>query len=186
MHDKFCSVPWLDLYVSPTGHFGLCCSADHNDMNDLDRVSVEKPIEMHWNSNFMKSIRQKFMSGSIPSICKNCVRDESVGIMSRRQRMNQRYVLEQDPSHDNIRVKELLLSTKDDGSSMSPLQGLDLSLGDTCQIRCIQCSPSYSRSISKDYEKLGWNYNDKNRLPIQPEFRVIKQDHAIASVLENV
>jgi molybdenum cofactor biosynthesis enzyme MoaA len=186
MHDKFCSVPWLDLNVSPTGHFGLCCSADHNDMNDLDRVSVEKPIEMHWNSNFMKSIRQEFMSGSIPSICKNCVRDESVGIMSRRQRMNQRYVLEQDPSHDNIRVKELLLSTKDDGSSMSPLQGLDLSLGDTCQIRCIQCSPSYSRSISKDYEKLGWNYNDKNRLPIQPEFRVIKQDHAIASVLENV
>lgn len=186
MHDKFCSVPWLDLNVSPTGHFGLCCSADHTAVDDRDRVSVEFPIEMHWNGRFMKSIRKEFMSGEIPSVCKNCVRDESVGIMSRRQKMNQRYLSEPNPSQDNAVVNDLLSLTQQDGASSTPLKGLDLSLGDTCQIRCIQCSPSFSRSISKDYAKLGWDYNDKNRLPIQPEYRVTRQDQAIYNVLQNI
>ena len=40
-------------------------------------------------------------------------------------------------------------------------------MGDKCQLRCIHCSPAYSRSILKDYEKLGWDENYKARRKVK-------------------
>jgi molybdenum cofactor biosynthesis enzyme MoaA len=185
-HDKFCSAPWLDLSISPTAHYSLCCVADHTSMEEQHRVPVSNPIELHWNGNFMKGIRTQFIAGQIPSICHNCIRDESVDLISKRQKMNQRYIGQYKPTLDHPIIKELLDSTNNDGHSLAPLQGVDISLGNTCQLRCIQCSPSFSRSILKDYDKLGWKYNDKNRMPIIEKFQIINQNQPIIQALDNV
>lgn len=185
-HDKFCSLPWVDLNLGPTGHYGLCCEADHSAHTGKDRVPASQPIEIHWNSGFMKSIRRQFISGEIPDICHSCKRDESVGIRSRRQRANLRYIGEASPDIDHPLVRSLLDQTSADGHSNAQLKGVDISIGNSCQLRCIHCSPSYSRSVAKDYQKLGLDYNDKNRMPISIIDRITHQEPIIYNVLDQL
>jgi sulfatase maturation enzyme AslB (radical SAM superfamily) len=176
----------MDLNLSPTGHYGLCCAADHSAHVGNDRVAANQPIEQHWNSELMRSTRQQFMAGQLPDICRGCAKDEESGIRSRRHRMNQRYLGEDSPETQHPAVQELLQQTRVDGHSTAVLRGVDISYGNTCQLRCIQCSPSYSRSVSKDYAKLGWDHNHKNRMPIAVPDRAMQQDSATHSTLEQI
>lgn len=185
-HDKFCSVPWLSLSLGPTGHYSLCCEADHTAHINKDRISSSQPIEFHWNGEFMKSIRRQFIEGEIPDICRSCKKNESAGIRSRRQRVNQRYLGEDSPLTTHPLVRDLLEKTANDGASSTGILEVDLAIGNTCQLRCIQCSPSYSRSVLKDYKKLGWDYNDKNRRPIKIEDRVDYQDSMMHGVFDQI
>lgn len=185
-NNKFCSVPWVDLNLSPTGHYGVCCAADHADHQSPDRVPAHGPMQQHWNGRLMRATRSRLLQGQLPDICRGCGRDEDAGIRSRRQRMNQRYLGEDSPNMQHAAVRQLLQHTSADGHSTAALRGIDLSYGNTCQLRCIQCSPSYSRSVAKDYAKLGWDFNHKNRMPVAAQDRVPRQDEAIKAALEQI
>jgi MoaA/NifB/PqqE/SkfB family radical SAM enzyme len=126
------------------------------------------------------------MDGTVPQICGSCTRQETAGEISRRHRINQRYLGEKEPHTAHDQVQALLDQTTPDGHSSTPLKGVDLYLGNTCQLRCVQCNPSYSRSILKDYQRLGWDFNDKNRMPMSPEQRISKQDPLIHQLLDQV
>jgi pyruvate-formate lyase-activating enzyme len=185
-HNKFCSLPWLDVNLSPTAHYSLCCEADQALHQGPDRTPATLPMQSHWNGEFMKSIRRQLVAGNTPKICSACTVKEGSGLTSRRHIINQRYLGEHAPDINHPQVRALLAQTQADGHSLAPLQGADISLGNTCQLRCIHCSPSYSRSITKDYQKLGLDFNDKNRMPIRAEDRIEKQDPLVDQVLEEL
>jgi MoaA/NifB/PqqE/SkfB family radical SAM enzyme len=179
MKKSFCAVPWTDLSVLPTGHYSMCCS--QNQQYHLNKIPISQPADLHWNSDFMRQSRLLFADGIMPDTCQSCVRNESVGITSRRHRMNQRYLGSEDPSFDDEKVQQLLSKTSEDGSFSMDIVGVEIGGDNTCQLRCIQCSPSYSKSINKDYEKLGWDYNKKNRLPIE-----VRTETSLDQLFENL
>jgi len=164
---SFCAVPWTDLSVIPTGHYSMCCVQKQSE--DKNKISMNLPVEQHWNSEYMRGIRKEISKGILPSACEGCFLNQSVDLEYRRERMNQRYLGDKDPSLDHPKVQELLKKTNTNGTYPMNIKGVEIGGDDTCQLRCITCSPSYSRSIIKDYERLGWPYERKNRLPTRKD-----------------
>ena len=159
---KFCCVPWQEIFIDPSENYGLCCK--QNDAELKEKTSVDKDYTVHWNSDFMKQIRKDFVQGKQINICNKCWNEESLGMESTRMSRNLRYLGSKDPDHNDNAVIELINNTAKDGHYQESPKGVLVSTGNLCQLRCISCSPSYSRSILKDYEKLGWSNNFKTRL----------------------
>lgn len=158
---KFCCFPWTDPYLDPTGNYAVCCQIDH--ATNRDTINVTQPFESFWNSPYVKQVRQAFMQGSPLPQCRACWADEDRGKISMRQRRNERHLGRLDPEHTDDDVQALLSRTMDDGHFHGQPLAFMIAVGDTCQLRCVHCSPTYSRAIVKDYEKLGWAQNFKNR-----------------------
>lgn len=158
---KFCAVPWNELYITSNGTYGLCCMEDQN--LNTHRVPIKQEIVQHWNSDYMKDVRRSFVDGQQLEQCRHCWKDEAAGKVSGRLRRNQQYYGKADINIGDSIIKQTLAQTATDGHTEAPITGLFFSVGNLCQLRCIDCAPSYSRSILKDYEKLGWDPNIKNR-----------------------
>lgn len=158
---KFCTIPWTELYSNSLGNYGLCCM--ENVKYSGSKLPITAPVELHWNSDYMKSVRQRFVQGGDLPECNQCWAEEDAGKVSVRNRRNLRYVGIADPSISDSAIEKILNSTTESGFTTFKPLALHFSVGSVCQLRCIQCSPSYSRSILKDYEKLGWNVEYKNR-----------------------
>jgi len=163
--NRFCAVPWNELYITSNGTYGMCCMEDQ-DAND-HRISVEQPIEFHWNSDYLKKTRLDFVNGQNLPQCRHCWQEEEAGKVSGRMRRNQQYYGKANLYTDDPLLTDTLSKTMADGSTTKEIEGLFFGVGDLCQLRCIDCSPSYSRSILKDYQKLGWRVNDKSRRSIR-------------------
>lgn len=105
----------------------------------------------------MIKVREKFLRGDPVPECEICWNQERNGKESMRMRRNQRYL-----GHTEADPKDLALFAEHI-DSCDLIQGLNLSVGNQCQLRCITCNPSYSRNIKKDYDKLGWTIHHKTR-----------------------
>ena len=158
---NFCSVPWTEGYTTTVGTYGVCC-LENSDFNQ-HKVTIAEPMQQHWNGQYIKQMRQAFVDGQRPPQCQVCWKDDDSNKQSMRQRRNQRYLGQFDPDVNDPAVQELLEKTRDNGHTDLLPRGFNFSTGNTCQLRCIECSPTYSRSIIKDYQKLQWSDSFKTR-----------------------
>lgn len=163
MSKTFCIVPWRELYSTTIGTFRMCCVEDESEENAHRQTAIDQGIMPHWNSDYMREARLNFLSGKKMPQCDYCWTNEARGKISRRQRLNQRYS-NQPEIDDNDELLEIIRNeTAADGSTDLNIDGVFVSVGNTCQLRCVHCSPAYSNSVGKDYEKLGWHSNFKTR-----------------------
>jgi len=158
---KFCFFPWKEAYINPLGNYGIC-PVENSNFNK-DKISIDVPIQEHWNSQYMRDTRRAFINGDDLPQCQGCWTDENNNKTSMRQRRNHRYLSITDPEFDNEVIKQLVQNTTEDGRIEELPTAFNVSTGDTCQLRCIECSPTFSRSILKDYQKLGWDKSFKTR-----------------------
>jgi len=164
---KFCAVPWKELFITTNGTYGLCCMEDGNFSDH--RTAISQSVDTHWNGDYMKMIRNEFIAGRAVDACRHCWQDEATGKVSGRQRRNQTYYGRADLTTADPEVQSTLAQTRADGSTDSKICGLFFSVGDICQLRCTHCSPTYSKSVTKDYQRLNWHVNFKNRREQRPE-----------------
>jgi hypothetical protein len=75
------------------------------------------------NSDTFKRIRLEMLAGKVPDACRECFREETRGIISKRLKSTQDYPLTPD---------FLATATKEDGSIDLPLNFLELRLGNRC------------------------------------------------------
>ena len=156
MDKKICSVPWKEVWVNPELKYGLCCKENQVLVDHSDSQKIT--LEQHWRKPFMIDVRQRFINGEPVPECDLCWGQERNGKQSMRMRRNLRYL-------GNTEATEADLSMlKDYTESDELIEGLNLSVGNQCQLRCITCNPSYSRNIKKDYEKLNWSIHQKSRI----------------------
>jgi organic radical activating enzyme len=158
---KLCSVPWNELYITSNGHYGLCCLEDQN--YNLKRIGINQSVDVHWNSDYMKKVRLDFLQDNPLPQCNHCWNDETNGKISGRMRRNLKYYGQTEIYKDDSVFQEVTGITDETGRIGLSMKGLFFSVGDICQLRCIDCSPGYSRSILKDYDRLGWDSNVKSR-----------------------
>ena len=188
---SFCVIPWIHLATRPNGDARICCvanasgsySGDYSvglvkkEDGEASNFGKELPSEI-FNSEYMRSVRKLMLEGNIPSSCTKCFEEESKGIVSKR-------IWETGAWHlDNLDIPSLIKETEEDGSIPFKLQYLDLRLGNTCNLKCIMCSPHDSSMWTPEYKKvypifksplikkqMGWDENlHDNRWHENPKF----------------
>jgi MoaA/NifB/PqqE/SkfB family radical SAM enzyme len=155
----FCPLPWIHLATRPNGDVRVCCTANASGAGESDNKVIglvkENNIEMNlrnytveeiWNSEFMKKIRLDMLNNKVPDSCKKCFTEESNGIVSKRQ-------WETEVWSQRIDIESVVKNTASDGSLPVNIPYFDLRLGNTCQLKCIMCSPHDSSSWIKDWRQ---------------------------------
>lgn len=157
---SFCAIPFLEPYINTNGEYGVCCIEQQDEQSQ--QYTVKDPIEKHWNSRQMRSVREKMMSGVLPPQCSICARQENVGKQSMRQRRNLRYFDKEDVDIEHPEVAKLVDSYANGGSTDS-FRGILFSTGRLCQLGCISCSSTYSTFLEREYKKLGYDPKFKDK-----------------------
>ena len=132
-NQTFCSSFWNHQMVGTTGEVKPCCRfAGMQKEHDLNNI----PINDIFNSNFMKDLRNKSLSGERIEGCKRCYEEQDSGKRSLRQRVNA-----------NKGTREYNL---DDPK----ITYLELSISNDCNLACRMCSSRFSinRHSSKFYK----------------------------------
>jgi hypothetical protein len=92
-----------------------------------------------FHSEFMKDIRQQMMKGEKPTACSRCWHDESIGVKSKRQGMNDFYIQPSSGYTDggfDYNVEKMVKN--------SQLRSLDLKFDNKCNLHCLMCSSGSS------------------------------------------
>ena len=159
---SFCVLPWIHLATRPNGDMRICCVANASgaDSGEYDVGLVKKengepanfgrdlPTEA-FNNDYMKSVRKTMLEGAVPASCTKCFKEEEEGIASKRIWETGTWHLQEE-----IDIKELIAETSEDGTVPYKLQYLDLRLGNTCNLKCIMCSPHDSSQWVIDHKKV--------------------------------
>jgi sulfatase maturation enzyme AslB (radical SAM superfamily) len=156
----FCVLPWIHFATRPNGDMRLCCSAnasgagvDHtiglvkNEKGQPANFGRETPMSA-WNNEYMQNVRLTMLDGKIPASCSKCIEEEDKGVISKRLWETYTWM------NNGIDLEELVKSTQEDGTVPDKLTYLDLRLGNTCNLKCIMCSPHDSSRWVQDHDKL--------------------------------
>lgn len=178
----FCVLPWIHMATRPNGDMRICCVANASGAETGDynvglvkredgtpaNFGTDLPSQA-FNSDYMKSVRKNMLAGKIPASCVKCHEEEAQGVASKRIWETGTWAL-----HEKLDIKELIEETQEDGSVPYKLQYLDLRLGNTCNLKCVMCSPHDSSQWVQDHKKIYPLFNSKL---IQDQFRWDKRFH---------
>ena len=158
MNNTFCPLPWIHLATRPNGDVRVCCTANASGAGvdddkiaglvtqDNQQMNLSKhSIGQIWNSDYMKSVRRQMLDGRVPTSCTKCFTEEANGIVSKRQWETQVW-------EDRLDINSIVAKTAVDGSLPVEIPYFDLRLGNTCQLKCIMCSPHDSSSWIKEWK----------------------------------
>jgi uncharacterized Fe-S cluster-containing radical SAM superfamily protein len=146
---KTCSLMWNGLSTHPNGSVSVCCQANFSNPNSFARTNNQmlflgkNTIEEIRNSDSFNRIRLEMLKGNYPDPCNRCYDTERSGGISKRMAENKTF----NWSEENAIANE-------DGSIDTPLQFLELRLGNTCNLSCITCNSVSSSKWAKDEKAL--------------------------------
>ena len=124
-----CLVPWTSIDISPQGSIAPCCKYT-DDMMNIKYSTIKDYV----NSDELKTIKQQMLNNEWPSGCVRCKSEEQNNIKSKRQLDYERWKT----PFDNY--------TEDQGFITA-----SIAFGNTCNLKCIMCSPSSSSRWRKEY-----------------------------------
>ena len=143
---RYCSLLWKHISNEPLGHVRTCCIArdrvTDNDGNEFTLGSTS--IKDIFHSDFYKNIRQEIRDGKLPKNCEPCWQDEENGNTSKRQQYN---------LYAEQRYKPIDYDAEPDMPA-----DLQLTLSNTCNLKCRSCNPHNSSKWVKEAEDRGMPY----------------------------
>jgi len=141
----FCVLPWMHVATNPGGSYRVCCNSNPSN-NQIRDPETGKPYKIYkhapeqvWNSPDYQDIRTQFLAGEKPKTCERCFREEDAGIISPRQRYNEKWM------RDDI---DLSIEASLD------VRYVDLRLGNLCNLKCRMCNPWSSSMWVKDWNEV--------------------------------
>jgi MoaA/NifB/PqqE/SkfB family radical SAM enzyme len=152
----FCALPFHQMTVMNDGKVRLCCRSGVNLTAEGRDLSLDDAtLGQIWNSDHLRSVRRRMLSGLDVEDCVQCYATEAAGATSLRQVMNAFFSGRLDAAGD----EELLKKTEgslDSGGNMPFPSGLHLWLGNHCNLKCRMCSPMFSSRIAADQVHAAW------------------------------
>jgi hypothetical protein len=152
----FCALPFHQMTVMNDGKVRLCCRSEVNLTSEGRDLSLhDATLRQIWNSDYLRSVRSRMLSGIDVEDCLQCYATEAGGVTSLRQLMNASFAWRLDASGD----EELLKRTEDcldSGGNMPFPSALHLWLGNHCNLKCRMCSPMFSSKIAADGVHAAW------------------------------
>lgn len=138
-----CYAPWTSLDISPQGDMAPCCKFRVTDQSQKYNIT-QNTIQEYINSNFLKTIKQEFLSDKFPEGCIRCVQDEKIGTPSKRQLDYQRW----EQHYDNWQEQDGFITSS-------------IAFGNTCNLKCVMCS-AYASSRWRQEQKDLYNIDVKS------------------------
>jgi len=140
---SFCFRPWAHLEISSKGEFRPCCVFKESVKNtNGDSYNInDHTVDEVYNSEYLISLRKKFLAGDRPSECSACWYKEESGGSSERHWFT-----------DSLGLKADLLDVEQT-QSINNLVSLDLKLGNLCNFKCRICNPESSSRIAEERVK---------------------------------
>lgn len=134
MNKLFCHAPWTNLEILPNGDILPCCKFQNTNYTKFNIQA--NTIKQFRNSNFLTEIKTEFLNNQWPQGCNRCQLEESIGVKSKRILDNERW-------HNyyqdyNLYSNEILT--------------VSMALGNTCNLKCIMCSPHASSLWAREYQ----------------------------------
>lgn len=132
------------MSVEPDGALRLCCFSQANRRVGSSIWDEVKALDDQRNAQILKDIRKDMLSGEPPEECERCSSVERKGGISQR-----------------LLAIRTCGEVKTSSIEAEPLQLIDLSLGNRCNLQCRMCNPYFSSGISKTYKALGITLDQK-------------------------
>ena len=185
MKDEFlCPFPWLQLSTEPEGSCRVCCYGDSGKTLGLSsketlKINDSSILKNKMNHPELKQLRKQMINGEVPSFCQGCKRREDVGEASPRKIFLEHYSKE---------LEFAMKTTNRDSGELScnAISILELTLGNTCNLRCRSCSPYFSSSLEKEFTKLNIKYSKSNVQEIQSFWREGSLINSIINLSQSV
>jgi MoaA/NifB/PqqE/SkfB family radical SAM enzyme len=149
MSETACSLLWNHLASHPNGSVSMCCQNDFSNSDSFARTNGKmlflgkSTLDEIRNSESFKQARLTMLAGNEPAACKRCYETERSGGRSKRQLENHLFNWQEENAFTYI-----------DGSIDSPLQFIELRLGNTCNLACVTCNSVSSSKWHKDEQFL--------------------------------
>jgi hypothetical protein len=152
----FCMAPWTHTYLSPQTERRLCCASrepaqsfkQYIDTGNDAKEYKPLTLEQHWNSDHMRSVRQRMMAGEELSECQVCDH-KLLNTNVYRSYVNQLFKLKVDEAYD---------STDETGATTMPTVSFDYRFNNLCNFKCRMCGDMLSSSWEAESRKeKSWN-----------------------------
>ena len=158
--ESFCSVPWLQIHTEPDGEITPCCyfNPEQEKENSLGNWNNSTLIDVFHNDKW-NTLRKDFLDEKKPIPCKKCWVEEDSGIVSMRERFNERYARFSDALNQTYanKFEDIIKYGNDNGSVDDDLKisTVDLIFNNLCNLKCRSCGTRCSTSWIPDEIKLG-------------------------------
>jgi sulfatase maturation enzyme AslB (radical SAM superfamily) len=161
--DTICDLKWnYPIFNMERGEFRSCCRTPSNVISEEDLSTYG--IDAFLNSPKMKESRLDLINGIRTSDCKTCWQIEDSGMTSPRHTGSQfwNHLRKRKQVADVEYTEDRLLSTLNNVKDMNdPIlvskypYMLEISLGNTCDMKCMYCNHHYSTQWGAEEIKLG-------------------------------
>jgi len=147
----FCMAPWTHTYLSPQTERRLCCASREpaqsfkqyidtgNEANEYKPLTLKE----HWNSEHMRSVRQRMLAGEELSECQVCDH-KLLNTNVYRSYFNQLFKHKVDEAYD---------STDETGATTMPTVSFDYRFNNLCNFKCRMCGDMLSSSWEAESRK---------------------------------
>jgi hypothetical protein len=140
--DNHCLAPWTHTYLSPQSERRLCCASREPAQNFKQYIDTQAgsneyhptTLEEHWNSDHMKSVRRRMMTGETLSECEVC-NNKLLNTSVYRDYFNGMF---------GSKREELLANTLPDGTHNGLPISFDYRISNICTFKCRMCGPPLS------------------------------------------
>ena len=147
-----CTAPWTHTYVSPQGERRLCCASreeatfqkQYLDSGTSEGKFEPQSLEEHWNSDYMKDIRKRMLSGEKLKQCQVC-NDQVLNLHTYRQ-----YFTETLFPH---KIEDIIATTREDGHYDKMPVSYDYRISNLCNFKCRMCGEQLSSSWEAEKKK---------------------------------
>ena len=168
--ETLCMAPWTHTYLSPQTERRLCCASREPAQNFeqyIDTVGgtgkyIPVTLEQHWNSEHMRSVRQRMLAGEVLPECEVC-NNKLLNTSVYRDYFNQLF---------GHKYSEVESSTLPDGTTTTKPVSWDYRFSNPCNFKCRMCGDMLSSSWEteqRQHDMIDWN-NPKNNW-MQPGIR---------------
>ena len=156
----FCMAPWTHTYLSPQTERRMCCASrepaqsfkQYIDTGNDAKEYKPLTLEQHWNSDHMRSVRQRMMAGEELSECQVCDH-KLLNTNVYRSYFNQLF---------KHKVDEAYESTDETGATTMPTVSFDYRFNNLCNFKCRMCGDMLSSSWEAESRKeKSWNENSQ-------------------------
>lgn len=133
----FCYAPWTNVDISPQGQIGPCCKFRHEYYRPPLQIQ-NSTLDEYLANPVLEEIKENFRKDQWPKGCERCRIEEENNIPSKRQLDQdrwQRYYDDHDLSHNTFLTASV-------------------AFGNTCNLKCITCSPHSSSRWQQEYKDL--------------------------------
>ena len=160
--DTLCMAPWTHTYLSPQTERRMCCASREPAQNFAQYIDTAAgtgqympvTLEQHWNSEHMKSVRQRMMAGEVLPECAVC-NEKLLNTDVYRSYFNRLF---------GHKYTQAMTATDVTGHTTMQPVSWDYRFSNLCNFKCRMCGDMLSSSWEteqRQHNMTDWN-NPKN------------------------